>query len=169
MCILTRGEIIKWIKKGKLKIEPLNLDNIEGASIDLTLSDKWRVFKKGKKICDVREGTNYREFTEKVTKNSILLKPGEMILGMTEEKICFPPNLCGHLHGRSRFARLGMTVHVSATFVQPGVENHQVLEIVNLGKVPLRLHAGEKVCQLVFHKTVGKEKYTGKFASQNEP
>ena len=100
---------------------------------------------------------------------NFVIKPGETILGITQEKITLASNLCGWLEGRSRFARLGLLVHISASFMQPGISNRQVLEISNMGAVSLRLHAGTKMCQFIFQKTIGQAKYSGRFVDQKEP
>ena len=165
MSILAKEEIIKVIKKGKVKIEPLNLDNIGPASIDLTLSEDFRVFKNAKGKLEIKEDTDYITLTKPV-KGPITLKHGEFILGITKEKITLPENICGHLSGRSRFARLGIIVHATASFIQPGIDNKQVLEIYNLSKRTLVLHHGTRICQLSLNEMKGKGKYEGKFRNQ---
>ena len=73
-----------------------------------------------------------------------------MILGITREKITLADNISGRLEGRSRFARFGLAVHVTAGFMHPGISNHQVLEIVNLGHAPLAFYPDTRICQFVF-------------------
>ena len=167
--ILTKPKILSYIKKGKIIIEPYNPENVGVGSIDLTLSNKFRKFRSSKKIYDVTDDSDYKKVTDLITAKSIVIRPGDTILGITEEKITLAPDLCGWLEGRTRFARLGLMIHISASFMQPGVENRQVLEISNMGHMPYRLHAGTKVCQFIFQKTAGKAKYAGKFATQTEP
>ncbi|MEM1988447.1 MAG: dCTP deaminase [Candidatus Woesearchaeota archaeon] len=169
MSILTKEEILKEIELGNIKINPFRIENLGPASIDLTLWNKFRIFKKINNIVDVTNETNYKEYSELIVSDSILILPGETILGITEEEIILSENICGWLEGRSRFARLGLLVHISASFMQPGIQNHQVLEITNMGKIPLRLHAGTKICQFIFQRTEGKAKYSGIFKSQEEP
>jgi len=169
MSVLAKNEILKEVKKGNIKIEPFDKENIGPGSIDLTLGDKFRVFKKSEKIYDVHDEFHYHEITSLVTASEMVLQPQETILGITQEKITLAPNICGRLEGRSRFARIGLMVHISASFMQPGIDNHPVLEISNMGHVPLRLHSGTKVCQFIFEKTIGKAKYAGKFTVQTEP
>jgi dCTP deaminase len=70
------------------------------------------------------------------------------------------------LTGRTRFARLGLGVHVTASLVQPGVNNKQVLEIRNMGDSEIILKPGLRICQLVLIRTEGKAKYKGKFQGQ---
>lgn len=164
--ILTKPEILKHIKKGKIKIEPFIKENLGAGSIDLTLGNEFRIFKNIKKIHDATEKLDYKNITTLKKINSIVIKPGETILGITKEKITLSTDVCGWLEGRSRFARLGLLVHISASFMQPGISNRQVLEISNMGHAKLRLHAGEKICQFIFQKTLGKAKYKGKFENQ---
>ncbi len=167
MSILTKKEILKEIKKKNIIITPFDASAIGPGSVDLTLDHQFRVFTKGKTY-DVRHNSNYHEITKLTKKKSIVIKPGEAVLGITKEKIKLSENICGWLEGRSRFARLGLLVHISASFMQPGIDNKQVLEIVNLGHRPLRLHAGTKLCQFIFQTTRGKAKYEGKFKRQKE-
>lgn len=167
--MLTHDAILEEIKKGRVVIEPFSPDQIQVASIDLTLDNVFRVFQKADAIIDVTEKTDYKEITTEIKKDRVLLSPGETILGMTREKITLPGDLCGWLEGRSRFARLGLLIHISAGLIQPGVSNHQVLEITNLGPSILALHAGERVCQLALQRCVGTAIYKGKFQGQVDP
>jgi dCTP deaminase len=168
--VLTREIIKQEIAKGRIKIEPEIPDEcIQVASVDLRLGNTFRVFQKTEDIIDVVETTDYKQATKELIKESVLLSPGETILGVTREKITLPDNICGWLEGRSRFARLGLLIHISAGLIQPGVSNHQVLEITNLGPSVLKLHAGEKICQLAFQRCEGKAVYNGKFQGQIHP
>ena len=83
-------------------------------------------------------------------------------------RIVLPRDLCGFLEGRSRFARLGLMIHVTSAFVQPGVRNRQVLEMSNVSSRSLRIHAGVRLCQLVLMWTDGEAVYAGRFADQDE-
>lgn len=164
--ILTKDEILKEIKKGRIKIKPFSKDQIGPASIDLSLGNEFRVFKQWK-TAPVAEDVDYKKFTKliKVDK-SRTLGPEEFILGLTKEKITLPENICGWLTGRSRFARLGLSIHITASFIQPGISNKQVLEIKNVSKMPLILYPGTRICQIILMKTAGKSKYKGRFAKQ---
>jgi len=97
-----------------------------------------------------------------------VLETGCTIHGITRERISLPPDLCGFLEGRSRFARLGLMVHVTSAFVQPGVSNRQVLEMSNVAGQPLRIHPGVRLCQLVLMRTDGTAVYRGRFADQDQ-
>ena len=153
-------------------IEPLDESQIGAGSIDLTLGNEFRIFKKHKDVYHVKDDSNFEDITEVISirdGESIIIKPDEMILGITREKITLAENYCGWLEGRSRFARFGLAIHVTAGFMHPGISNHQVLEIVNLGHTSLALYPGTRVCQFIFEKCIGRAKYEGKFERQYKP
>jgi dCTP deaminase len=79
-----------------------------------------------------------------------------MCLAKTKEKITLPGDIMGNLEGRSRYARMGLVIHITSALVQPGSSNHQVLEIVNLAPFPVKLHAGMRISQVVFEQLESK-------------
>ncbi len=169
MSVLTREVILEEIAQGRLEITPLESDQVGVASIDLTLGDEIRRIDSESAPIDIVEDTDHREHTEVITlAEPYVLVPGETIHGITLEHIVLPPDLCGFLEGRSRFARLGLMIHVTSALVQPGVSNRQVLEMSNVSSHPLRIHAGVRVCQLVLMRTEGRAVYQGRFADQFE-
>ncbi|MCG8590135.1 MAG: dCTP deaminase, partial [Proteobacteria bacterium] len=134
-----------------------------------TLGNEIRVIERGGEPIDLGEDTDFRDHTRiERLEDSYVLEPGSTIHGITRERISLPPTLCGFLEGRSRFARLGLTVHVTSAFVQPGVSNRQVLEMSNVGGHPLEIHAGVRICQIVVLRTHGAATYKGRFAEQDE-
>ncbi len=163
--ILTKEKILDEIKKKRIKITHFNKKNIGPASIDLTLDNKFRIFNIKREIV-LDEKTDYKKYSQLRKLNKVVLKPGDFIVGITKEKIRLADDLCGILTGRSRFARLGLGVHITASFVQPGIDNKQVLEIKNTGANSLVLRSGAKICQLIIERTEGKAKYKGKFKKQ---
>jgi dCTP deaminase len=170
--VLSKDEILKSIKEGRIEITPFEKDNIGPTSIDLTLGNKFRVFKKIRKIFHVKEELNYEEVTKVVSiKNGdyLLLMPGELVHGITIEKIRLSEDLAGWIEGRSRFARIGLMVHVTAGLVQPCCDNKQVLEISNMSPMPIALYPGTRICQIIFERLEGKAKYEGKFKDQTSP
>ena len=157
--VLGKDEILKEVKKGNLRIEPFNPKNIKGSSIDLTLDNKFRIFTK-----DIT-GEDYRKYTKLITKNEIILEPGDFILGITKEKIALK-NLSGWLQGRSTYARIGLGIHVTANFIHPGVSNKQVLEIKNLNNYKIKIKSGMNICQLIIERVEGKYIIESKFKNQ---
>ncbi len=172
MSILVGNEILAAIKRGEIIIDPLDESQVGPGSVDLTLGNDFRVFRKQSKIYHVRNESDFADVTELVSLASgdyISISPGEMILGITKERITLKETIAGWLEGRSRFARFGLAVHVTAGFMQPGISNHQVLEIVNLGHTPLALYPGTRICQFIFERCEGSAKYQGRFADQVKP
>ena len=167
MSVLTREAILAELDAGRLEIAPFSLDQLGAASIDLTLGDEVRVIQSGTGPIDVCEDADYRDHTRiEGLDQPFVLQPGCTIHGITRERISLPRDLCGFLEGRSRFARLGLMIHVTSAFVQPGVANRQVLEMSNVSNRPLRIHAGVRLCQLVLMRTEGEAQYRGRFADQ---
>lgn len=166
--ILTHDIILREIASGRIVIEPFSADQVGPASIDLHLGDEIRVMRGGPAVIDLSEDADYRAVTEVQRLDSAyLLQPGETIHGITREHIRLPGDICGWLEGRSRFARLGLMIHVTSGFVAPGVNNRQVLELANVAGRPLAVHAGVRLCQLVLQRTEGSAVYAGRFAHQD--
>ncbi|VVB65319.1 dCTP deaminase, dUMP-forming [Candidatus Gugararchaeum adminiculabundum] len=155
---LSDNDIRTAIKAGKLKIEPrLSEEQLGAASIDLTLAGEFWKFKKqlrGKTV-DLKK-TDFKQATYKINAKTLELKPGEMALGITREKITVANDLMGKLEGRSRYARMGLAVHVTSALVQPGSSNRQVLEIVNLSPFTIVIHEGMRISQVVFETLASK-------------
>ncbi len=170
MSILTRDEILKAIQAGEIGISPFTEDMVGPGSVDLHMGDEFRVFKKMHTIYHVTNDSDFSDITALVkVEDYFVLMPGETVLGITRERIRLADNICGWLEGRSRFARLGLMVHITAGFMQPGIDNHQVLEISNVSSIPLALHPGTRICQFIFQRTLGSAHYQGRFSKQERP
>lgn len=149
---LSDTDLRELLKEGTIKIRPLKDEQIGQASIDLTLSNEWWFFKRkyvGSQV-DLSK-VDFKTATERAVADTVVLGPGEMCLGVTVEKITLPSHIMGRLEGRSRFARMGLSVHITSAVVQPGSDNHQVLEIVNFAPFSVVLHKGMRVSQVIFH------------------
>jgi dCTP deaminase len=168
MSVLTRNELLKAIVEGRIRIEPFTEEMVGPGSVDLSLSDEFRIFKKLRKAVAVDDSIEVEKITRLVYRDSFTLLPGETILGITSERIRLAPNLCGWIQGRSRFARVGLLVHMTASFIQPGIDNRQVLEISNMAPFPLILKPGTRICQVVFQTTIGEAVYEGKHKCQEK-
>lgn len=162
--ILTKNEILKEIEAGHIIIDPYNPNTIGPASINLTLDNKLRIFTCKDTI--IEEDIDYEKITKSIIAEHYILSPGELILGITKEKVTLPNNICGFLNSRSRYARIGLMSHVTAPFICPGVSNHQVLEIYNAGPNKIKLFAGTEICHLTLAECKGEAQYEGKFKDQ---
>jgi dCTP deaminase len=167
MGILTRDAILARIADGSIRIEPFDPSQVGPASVDLHLDRQFRVFKKIHDVFHVTEDLTDDDVTELLEVDDyFVLMPGEAALGITRERLTLSDDLCGWLEGRSRFARVGLMIHITASFMQPGIDNRQVLEMYNAGPFPLAIHPGIAVCQFVFMECVGRARYQGRFRAQ---
>lgn len=167
--ILTKDQILAEIAAKRIEITPFHPECVGPASVDLHLSRAFRIFKSLRRVIRVEDDVDYMDVTQGLwlkEGQTLLLVPNETILGMTEEKIRTPDDICGWLEGRSKFARMGLLVHISASFMQPGIANHQVLEMSNFGPSPFEIVPGIPVCQFIFHRALGHAHYEGKFKAQ---
>jgi dCTP deaminase len=170
MSIITRSEILKEIAAGNIVVDPYDEQMVGPASIDLHLGRSFRIFKATRRSVRICLESDYRDVSMKLDVadgDTLLLMPGETVLGITAERLKLAPHICGWLEGRSRFARMGLLVHISASFMQPGIDNHQVLEMSNFGPNPLELVPGVPICQFIFQRTIGEATYTGMFRHQS--
>ena len=156
MTVLSKRSIKGYIKKGKIKFIPSIKDSQIGrSSVDLTLDSVFWVFKdkylSSLKPIDLKK-TSYKTALKKIKSSSITLKSQEMCLGITKEKISITKDIVGRLEGRSRYARMGLAVHITSSIHHPGSKNAIVLEIVNMAPFPIKLNAGMRISQIVFHK-----------------
>ncbi len=166
--ILTREVILREIEAGRLVIDPYDPAQVGPASVDLHLGDEIRVMAGGPDVIAVTEAADYRTVTRRQALDApYVLKPGETIHAITRERLRLPSNICGWLEGRSRYARLGLMIHITSGFVAPGVDSRQVLEMSNVAGRPLAIHAGVPVCQIVLQRCEGNAVYAGRFKIQD--
>ena len=154
--ILPDHEIRKLLKEGSLVIEPLEdpETQIQPAQVDLRLGNEFRVFKVDSvPFIDTRGKTS--EYTEvrRVEKGKpFIIHPGEFVLGTVMEYIRMPDDLVGMVDGRSSLGRVGVVIHATSASINPGWEGRFVLEITNIGKMPVALYPGQRVAKLALHR-----------------
>ena len=147
--ILSDVTLKREIEKGSLIVKPFDPACVQPASIDLKLSNEFRVFKHtNHALIDIKE--NFGEYTELLKIDDgdrFVLHPGEFVLGSTIEWVEVPQHLVGRIEGKSSLGRLGVIVHATAGFVDPGFKGKLTLEISNVGKIPIALYPGMKIAQ----------------------
>ncbi len=164
--MLSHDEILAALKERSIRISPLDRRSVGAVSVDLRLGNEFKIFHPDG-ILDVNEEAQVPGKKVRLKKGQYLeLAPHQFVLGCTRERVTLSKQYAGHITGRSRYARMGLMVHVSSSLIQPGVDNVQVLEIVNLSPATLRLHPGTKICQVFFHKLRTPAEYRGKFKRQ---
>lgn len=157
--ILSDRDIKEALRKGYIGIDPL-LDpelQIQPSSVDLRLGNEFRLFKYVEMpfIDPGNKGTMNAEITElKCIKDDekFIVHLGDFLLGTTLEYVKVPVDMVARLEGRSSMGRLGLIIHSTAGYIDPGFEGKITLEISNLGKMPVALYPKMRICQIVFEK-----------------
>ena len=177
--ILTKKVILEEIRKKRIKISPFNKKNIGAASMDIALDNKFRIFNHSKfPYIDPRKKDLASDITEEVmasAKQPFILQPGDFALATTMEWFSLPDNLLARLEGRSSLGRLGIVVHSTASIFEPGWRGVVVMELGNLGRMPVALYPGMRVCALTFEElssdveTPYYKKKSAKYVDQTEP
>jgi dCTP deaminase len=150
--VLSDGTIRALIEAGRIIVRPWDAGLVQPASIDLRLGDSFRVFHNHRVTAiDLREPP--RNLTEEVHIEGdvpFAIHPGEFVLGRTLEAVQIPDDVVCRIEGKSSIGRLGLIVHATAGFVDPGFRGTLTLEITNLTRVPIKLYAGLPIAQLSF-------------------
>jgi dCTP deaminase len=150
--VLSDGTIRRLVEEGRIAIEPWDERLVQPASVDLRLGDSFRVFHNHRVTAiDLREPP--RNLTEEVRIEEgepFAIHPGEFVLGNTLERVAIPEDVVARIEGKSSIGRLGLIVHATAGFVDPGFQGTLTLEITNLTRVPIKLYAGLPIAQLSF-------------------
>lgn len=172
--LLSDREIREAVEAGQLLIDPFDLASgaVQPASVDLRLASAIRV-QRDAAVSGVvldPETLNVSDHLSRYTElvdisNGWDFKPNGFIIGETVEVVGLPLNLAGRVEGRSRLARLGVGVHITAPKIDPGFHNTITLEIYNLGPWTLRLTAGMRICSLLVERlgTPAEQGYAGIF------
>jgi dCTP deaminase len=147
---VSDGTLRRLVEEGRLVVDPFDDALIQPASIDLRLGDSFRVFSNHRVTAiDLREvPANLTEEVVIEPEGSFVIHPGEFCLGRTLERIELPDDLVARVEGKSSLGRLGLIVHATAGFVDPGWRGTLTLELNNLTRVPIKLYPGLPIAQL---------------------
>jgi dCTP deaminase len=150
--VLSDGTIRRLVEAGRIVIEPWDESLVQPASVDLRLGDSFRVFHNHRVTAiDLRKPpTNLTEEVQVAPEEPFAIHPGEFVLGRTLEHVEIPDDVVARIEGKSSLGRLGLIVHATAGFVDPGFSGTLTLEITNLTRVPIMLYAGLLIAQLSF-------------------
>lgn len=150
--ILSDRTIKEQILAGRIRVDPLDPADIQPSSIDLHLGSDFQVFRNSRYpyIDPSREQAGLMEPVIATTAEPFVLHPGEFVLGTTAERIALPADLVGRLEGKSSLGRLGLLIHSTAGYVDPGFEGKLTLELSNVANLPIVLMPGMKIGQVSF-------------------
>jgi dCTP deaminase len=152
--VLSDGDIRAELSAGRIVIDPYVPEAVQPSSVDLHLDNRFRVFRNSRyPYIDVRE--EQPELTELVEirdDEPFILHPGEFVLGSTLERVELPNDLVARLEGKSSLGRLGLLIHSTAGYVDPGWEGNLTLELSNVANLPITLYDGMKIGQISFQR-----------------
>lgn len=177
--VLSDRTIKEEIAKGRIIIEPLIPSCIQPASVDLHLDKKLLVFKPQRHpaYIDVRRSLDHlSELVELDEDNAFFLNPGEFVLVSTLESITLPDDIVGRLEGKSSLGRIGLLIHSTAGYVDPGWQGHLTIELSSVAKLPITLYYKMKIGQISFlrltspvDRLYGAAELGSKYQGQIEP
>ncbi len=176
--VLSDRSIREEIEAGQLAIEPLDLSCIQPSSVDLHLDRVFRVFRIHRRpYIDVSQPMD--DLTERVEiaeEEPFVMSPGEFVLANTLESITLPDNIVARLDGKSSLGRLGLLIHATAGYVDPGWTGKLTLELSNVAKMPIAVYYGMKIAQISFlrmttpvERPYGSSGLGSKYQGQQEP
>jgi dCTP deaminase len=176
--VLSDRDIRAEIAAGRIVIDPYLPEAVQPSSVDLHLDRRFRVFRNSRyPFIDVR--ADQPELTELVEiggDDPFILHPGEFVLGSTFERVQLPNDLVARLEGKSSLGRLGLLIHSTAGYVDPGWEGNLTLELSNVANLPITLYDGMKIGQISFQRlsspaevAYGEASIGSKYRGQRDP
>ncbi len=152
--ILSDVDIRKELASGRIEIDPFDDTSVQPSSVDLHVDAQFRVFANSRyPYIDVRTPMpDLTELVEIAGDDPFILHPGEFVLGSTRERVRLPDDLVARLEGKSSLGRLGLLIHSTAGYVDPGWDGYLTLELSNVANLPITIYAGMKIGQISFFK-----------------
>ncbi|OGB74422.1 dCTP deaminase [candidate division Kazan bacterium RBG_13_50_9] len=152
MAVLSDRSIKQAIESGRVKIEPYDPALVQPASLDVRLGNEFKAFRNHAQTCI--DPTQPNQLTESITVKEgqfFIIHPGEFILGTTLEVMTLSDDIVVRLEGKSSMGRMGLLIHATAGFVDPGFSGQLTLEISNISNLPIKLYPGMRIGQVSFH------------------
>jgi dCTP deaminase len=176
--VLSDRTIRRLLGEGRIGIEPYDETLLQPSSVDVRVDRFFRVFHNARyPFIDVKEPQEeLTELVEIADNQPFILHPGEFVLGSTLERIQLPDDLVARLEGKSSLGRLGLLIHSTAGFVDPGWDGHVTLELSNVANLPITIYYGMKIGQLSFvqlsepaERPYGSDELGSKYQGQRGP
>jgi dCTP deaminase len=171
--VLSDRTIREELASGRLVIDPFDESLLQPSSVDLRVDGDFRVFHNNRRAyIDVREAND--DLTEVVSipdGEAFILHPGEFVLGSTAERVALPDDLVARLEGKSSLGRLGLLIHSTAGYIDPGFDGTITLELSNVARLPISIYPGMAIGQISFLQmsTPVDKPYQGKYQGQSGP
>lgn len=150
--ILSDQDIKAKMNAGEIVIDPFEERFLQPASVDLHLDRHFLVFDTNRNyVIDPKKPVDdMMEEVEISDNDPFVLHPGEFALGLILETTGVSENLVGRLEGKSSVGRLGLLIHVTAGFLDPGNSLKMTLELHNTANLPILLYYKMPIAQMAF-------------------
>jgi dCTP deaminase len=150
--VLSDRTIRRLLDEGEIGIAPFDEGLVQPSSVDVRVDRYFRVFRNSRyPFIDVKEPMeDLTELVEIDDAEPFILHPGEFVLGSTLERVRLPDDLVARLEGKSSLGRLGLLIHSTAGFIDPGWDGHVTLELSNVANLPITIYYGMKIGQVSF-------------------
>lgn len=178
MSVLSDRDIRSELETGRVVIRPYDASDLQPSSVDLHLDRSFRVFRNNRyPYIDVRNPQpDLTELLHVEPEEPFILHPGEFVLGQTLEWVELPNDLVARLEGKSSLGRLGLLIHSTAGYVDPGWKGNLTLELSNVANLPIALYFGMRIGQISFfrmssavERPYGSPELGSKYQGQSEP
>ena len=150
--LLSDRDIKKAREDSEISLEPFELSLLQPCSVDLRLGDRFLLFRRNSRdAIDVKEPID--DLMDEIIigkDDSFVLHPGEFVLASTVERVGLSPSIAAQINGKSSLGRIGIIVHATAGFIDPGNILCPTLELNNIGKLPVRLYWKMPIAQVTF-------------------
>jgi dCTP deaminase len=178
--VLSDKDIRRYLDLGKIRISPeLPSDQFGSCSVDFRLGSEFSVFEHSRfPYIDLREKGAVQDIMRTVIMKPgepFIMQPREFALAITEETLELDDDVLGRLEGRSSLGRIGIIVHGTAGLFDPGWRGKATLELSNLGRLPVALYPGMRICSFTFEQLSSPvsvpyyKKHGNKYAGQTSP
>ena len=150
--VLSDASIFRALVEGRIEIDPYDEALLQPSSVDVRVDRFFRVFRNNRyPYIDVKvEQEELTELVEVEGDHPFILHPGEFVLGSTLERIRLSDDLVARLDGKSSLGRLGLLIHSTAGFIDPGWDGHVTLELSNVANLPITIYPEMKIGQISF-------------------
>ena len=151
--IFSDRSIREAIESGLIQIDPFETSHVQPSSVDLRVGDGFRVFVNHRygQIDPRDPQSDLTQLIQVVEDEPFMLHPGEFVLGSTLERVKLGHDVVARLEGKSSLGRLGLLIHSTAGFIDPGFEGHITLELSNVATLPIAIYPGMKIGQISFY------------------
>jgi dCTP deaminase len=159
--ILSDRSIREEIALGRVEIDPFDDASVQPSSVDLHVDRTFRTFHNARyPFIDVKkEMPGLTELVEVEGDHPFILHPGEFVLGSTVERVRLPDDLVARLEGKSSLGRLGLLIHSTAGYVDPGWDGYLTLELSNVANLPITIYPSMKIGQISFFRLTSEAEH----------